>query len=61
MSYREVQGVTGKYRGLLGITKGNTGLQRVQGLKGVTRGYRKRERVTESVRGLRGITEGKKG
>ena len=26
--------------GLLGITKGNTGLQRLQGLRGVTRGYR---------------------
>ena len=41
---RGLKGVKGKYRVLLPITKGNTGLLRLQGLQGlqgVTRGYRK--------------------
>ena len=40
--------VTGKYRELLEITKGNTGLQRLQGLQRVTWGYRGLSKVSGS-------------
>ena len=49
-----LQSVTGKYRGLQGITKGNIGLQRLKGLQGVTR-------ANKGLQGLKGVTGDYKG
>ena len=38
MGLRGLRGVTGNYRRLEGITRGNTRLMRLQGLQGVTTG-----------------------
>ena len=45
-----LQSVTGNYSGLLGIAKGNTGLQRLPGLHGVTKGNNGLQGVTRSYR-----------
>ena len=38
------------YKGLQGVTKGNTGLERLQGLQKVTRGYKRIQGVTRGYR-----------
>ena len=47
-----LQSVSGNYSGLLGIAKGNTGLQRLPGLHGVTKGNKKLQKVTRAYRAL---------
>ena len=53
--------IIGNYRGLQGITKGNTGLERLQSLQGVTRGNKRLQGVTRGYRGLEEVTVGYKG
>ena len=43
-----LQLVTENYSGLLGIAKGNTGLERLPGLQGVTKGNKGLQGVTRS-------------
>ena len=45
-----LQSVTGNYSGLLGTAKGNTGLKRLHGLEGVTRGNKWLQGVTRGYR-----------
>ena len=44
--------------GFKGITKGNTGLQRLQGLHGVTTGNKGLQGVTRGYKRLQGVTRG---
>ena len=56
-----LQGVTGNYRGIQEIAKCNMGLERLQGLQGVTRSYRRLQGATMDYRGIQGVTESYRG
>ena len=58
-----LRGVTGCYKGLPEVTRGNRGLQRVtwftegyKGLQGVKTGYKGLQEVTRGNRGLQRVT-----
>ena len=54
--------MTGSYKGLHWVTRGDRELQKVTGrLQGVTRGYRGLQEVTGGYKGLQGVTRGCKG
>ena len=66
-SYKGLQALTRGYRGsggyqvVLGVTRGNRGLQWVTGgykrLQGVKRGYRGLQGITGGYKGLQGVTK----